>query len=67
MQQNQQNQRNQQPDDAILKGKANRYSCEGKMANFSFLKKVEKKEVDKRLNVSFAEFKKMQTHMEPEP
>jgi len=63
----QQNQRNQQPEDSILKGRSNRYSCEGKMANFSFLKKVEKKELDKRLNMSFAEFKKMQTHMEPEP
>jgi len=44
----------------ILKEKANRYSCEGKIMNFSFLKKVDRKVVDKRYGVSFAEFKKMQ-------
>jgi DNA polymerase III gamma/tau subunit len=46
--------------DIIVKEKANRYSCEGKMANFSFIKKVDKKLVDKRQALSFAEFKKMQ-------
>jgi len=44
----------------ILKEKANRYSCEGKIMNFSFLKKVDRKVVDKRYGMSFAEFKKMQ-------
>jgi hypothetical protein len=45
----------------ILKEKANRYSCEGKIVNFSFLKKIDRKAVDKRYATSFAEFKKMQT------
>ena len=43
----------------ILKENANRYSCEGKITNYSFLKKVDKKNVDKRQAMSFAEFKKM--------
>ncbi len=42
---------------AILKEKANRYSCQGKLANFSFLKKVDKKLVNKKLGLSFADFK----------
>ena len=45
--------------DVIVKERANRYSCEGKIVNFSFLKKVEKKIVDKRYGMSFADFKKM--------
>uniref|UniRef100_A0A6C0HC05 Uncharacterized protein n=1 Tax=viral metagenome TaxID=1070528 RepID=A0A6C0HC05_9ZZZZ len=45
----------------ILKEKANRYSCEGKLVNFSFLKKVDKKVVDKRYGMSFSDFKKMIT------
>jgi len=45
----------------ILKEKANRYSCEGKIMNFSFLKKVDRKAVDKRYAMSFAEFKRMQS------
>jgi len=44
----------------ILKEKANRYTYEGKMANFNFLKKPEKKTFNKKLGLSFAEFKKMQ-------
>jgi hypothetical protein len=43
----------------ILKEKANRYSCEGKLMNFSFLKKVDKKIVDKRYAMNFSDFKKM--------
>lgn len=43
----------------ILKENANRYSCEGKLMNFSFLKKVDKKVVDKRYAMSFSDFKKM--------
>lgn len=42
---------------AILKEKANRYSCQGKLVNFSFLKKVDKKLVNKKLGLSFADFK----------
>jgi hypothetical protein len=47
-------------EEKIVKENANRYSYEGKLANFSFLKKVDRKAVDKRFAVSFAEFKKMQ-------
>ncbi len=43
----------------MLKEKANRYSCQGKLANFSFLKKVDKKLVNKKLGLSFADFKYM--------
>jgi hypothetical protein len=47
------------PEKIILKDTANRYTCEGKFANFSFLKKVEKKVFNKKLGLSFADFKKM--------
>jgi len=43
----------------LLKENANRYSYEGKIANFSFLKKVERKAVDKRYAMNFSDFKKM--------
>jgi len=43
----------------ILKENANRYTCEGKLANFSFLKKPDRKIVDKKYAMSFADFKKM--------
>lgn len=48
-----------QDENMILKERANRYSYQGKMANFSFLKKVDRKVVDKTYALSFAEFKKM--------
>lgn len=44
----------------ILKDKSNRYTCEGRFSNFAVLKKVDKKTLDKRLTMTFAEFKKMQ-------
>ena len=44
-------------EETILKEKANRYSYEGKIANFSFLKKVDKKVTDKKYTLSFSEFK----------
>lgn len=43
----------------VLKNNANRYTYEGKLANFSFIKKVDRKVVDKKLAMSFADFKKM--------
>jgi hypothetical protein len=43
---------------AVLKENANMYCCEGKLANFNFLKKIDKKLVDKRLNMSFADYKR---------
>jgi len=47
--------------DVILKEKSNRYTCEGRFSNFAILKKVDKKVTNKRLAMTFAEFKKMQT------
>ena len=43
----------------IIKENANRYSYEGKLVNFNFLKKVDRKLLDKRYAMSFSEFKKM--------
>ena len=45
--------------EAVLKERANRYTYEGKMANFSFIKKIDRKVVDKKLAMTFADFKKM--------
>ena len=44
----------------MLKEKANRYTYEGKFANFNFLKKTEKKVFNKKLGLTFADFKKIQ-------
>jgi hypothetical protein len=43
-----------------VKENKNKYISEGKIVNFSFLKKVDKKQIIKRLNMTFAEFKKLQ-------
>jgi hypothetical protein len=48
----------QENEKILLKQKANRYTYEGKMANFSFIKKVDRKAVDKKFGISFADFKK---------
>lgn len=45
-------------DKIILKDKANRYSYQGKMANFSFITKVDKRVVNKKSAMTFADFKK---------
>ena len=44
----------------LLKENANRYTYEGKLSNFNMLKKVDKKLVDKKLELYFSDFKKMQ-------
>ena len=44
----------------LLKENANRYTWEGRLSNFSPLKKIDKKVVNKNLSLSFADFKKMQ-------
>jgi hypothetical protein len=49
----------QQKDKILLKEKANRYTYEGKMVNFNFLKKIDRKLVDKKYGISFADFKKI--------
>jgi hypothetical protein len=50
--------RAQENEKVLLKQKANRYTYEGKMANFSFIKKIDRKVVDKKFAMSFADFKK---------
>ena len=46
-------------DDAIrLKMNANRYTCEGRLSNFNFLKVPDRKVVDKKFAMTFADFKK---------
>jgi hypothetical protein len=42
----------------LIKERANKYSCEGRMRNFSFLKRVKREEVVK--NLTFSEFKRIQ-------
>ena len=44
-------------EDMILKENANRFTCDGRFSNFQLLVKIDKKVVDKRLNLSFADFK----------
>ena len=51
----------QENEKMLLKEKANRYTYEGKIANFNFLKKIERKVIDKKYATTFADFKKMQT------
>ena len=51
---------NKNTEDIILKENANHYTCDGRYSNFLVLKKVDKTLVDKRLKMSFADFKKMQ-------
>jgi len=51
---------NKKDEDIILKENANHYTCDGRYSNFLVLQKVDKTLVDKRLKMSFADFKKMQ-------
>jgi hypothetical protein len=43
----------------VLKERSNRYSYQGKFSNFNILQKIDKKVVDKKYALTFAEFKKM--------
>jgi hypothetical protein len=43
----------------LLKERANRYTYEGKFANFNFLQKIERKVFNKKLALSFADFKRI--------
>ena len=47
----------------VLKENANRYTCEGRLANFSFLKKPDRKVIDKKYAMSFADFKKLNKNL----
>jgi hypothetical protein len=42
----------------LLKDKANRFSYEGKIINFNFLKRIDRKIVEKKYALSFSDFKK---------
>ncbi len=48
-------------DNMLLKEKANRYRYEGKLANLKFLQQVDKKKIDKRLAMSWADYKNAST------
>jgi len=45
-------------DKVVLKEKSNHYTQEGKLSNFNILKKIERKVVDKKYAMTFADFKK---------
>jgi hypothetical protein len=51
---------NKQTEKQLLKENANRYTWEGRLTNFCPLKKIDRKVLDKKLTMSYAEFKKMQ-------
>jgi hypothetical protein len=46
-------------ENCLLKDNANSYTYEGKISTFNVLKKVERKVVDKKYNITFADFKKL--------
>lgn len=50
---------NKENEKILLKEKANRYTYEGKFANFNFLQKTERKVFNKKLGLSFSDFKKI--------
>jgi hypothetical protein len=43
-----------------LKEQANRYTWEGRLTDFSPLKNIDKKLLDKKLSMTYADFKRMQ-------
>ena len=50
---------NNNNDKILLKENANRYSYQGKFVNFNILQKIDKKAIDKKYTLTFADFKKM--------
>ena len=50
---------NSNSDKILLKEKSNRYSYQGKFANFNILQKIDKKIINKRYGMTFADFKKI--------
>lgn len=50
-------QNNIKMDNLLLKEKANRYSHQGKIINFNILKKVDRKNVNKKYTMTYADFK----------
>jgi hypothetical protein len=51
---------NKQSEKQLLKENANRYTWEGRLTNFCPLKKIDRKKLDKKLAMTYADFKKMQ-------
>ena len=51
---------NTSSEEMLLKENANRYTWEGRLANMSILKKVDRTVVDKNYSLSFADFKQLQ-------
>ena len=47
-------------EEMLLKENANRYTWEGRLSNMSLLKKVDRKVVDKKYAMTFADFKRLQ-------
>ncbi len=45
----------------VLKNKSNMYSYLGRFSNFSILKKIDRKAVDKKYKMNFADFKRIQS------
>ena len=43
----------------LLKDNANRYLCKGRFSNFNILQKVDRKKVDQKYALTFADFKKI--------
>ena len=50
---------NKENEKILLKERSNRYTYVGKFSNFSFLQKIERKVFNKKLGLSFADFKKI--------
>lgn len=50
-------------DKHLLKENANRYTWEGRFSNLILLKKIDRKQIDKKYAMTFADFKKMQSSM----
>ena len=55
---------NKKSEKMFLKEKANRYTWEGRLTNFCPLKKIDKKVLDKKLNMTYSEFKKLQQELQ---
>jgi hypothetical protein len=57
---NTQEQRRDTKEKLLVKENANRYTWEGRLTNFCPLKKIDKKLLDKKLAMTYADFKKIQ-------
>ena len=53
-------QRRDTKEQQLVKENANRYTWEGRLTNFCPLKKIDKKLLDKKLAMTYADFKKIQ-------